>query len=94
MSEKFTAAMAAALADESDPGKCVSEILDLVKNSASVGKRSLRYRGFGFGSGSCYGSDIPSHCKAIIEELKALGYTANIGVEERQFVDIWLQVSW
>lgn len=96
MSERLTAKQASELADKHDPAKAVDAILADVKKQAMQGRRTLRVHGYGFGSAECYASRDrwPEHCRRIQDELVALGYRADIHTEERQFVDIWLQVEW
>ena len=96
MAEKLTAAKAAEIADKNDPAKAVDAILEGVQKQAQAGRRTLRVNDYGFASGECYAQrdKWPTHCRSIQDDLRALGYKAEVRVEERQFVDIWLQVSW
>ncbi len=96
MTERLTAAKAAEIADKHDPAKAVDAILADVQKQAQTGRRTLRVNGYGFASGECYvqRDKWPEHCRRIQDELLALGFKAEVRVEERQFVDIWLQVSW
>lgn len=96
MTERLTAAKAAEIANKHDPAKAVDAILADVQKQAQAGRRTLRVNGYGFSSGECYGlrDKWPEHCRRIQDELWALGYKADLRVVERQFVDIWLQVSW
>jgi hypothetical protein len=96
MSDKFTAAQAAGIAKAKDPSFAVETILAGVKKAAGEGRYEYKTREFGFGDGSCYTSEdkYPPLCKAIIQELRQLGYKVRIGIQESQFVDIWLEVSW
>lgn len=96
MTERLTAAKALEIAEAQDPSKAVEVILAMVRAAAQSGKYSIRVRDYDFGSSVCYSSerDWPETCKAIVKELRALGYTCAGRTEERQFVDLWLEVSW
>lgn len=94
--ERLTAAMAENISRSKDPTFAVETILLGVKAAAEAGKREFKTRDYGFGDGSCYTTEekYPALCKAILKELKDLGYTAGIGSSCSQFVDVWLYVRW
>ncbi len=79
-----------------DVNKAVSEILGNIRKQAATGKYVYLERGYDFGSGKCYSrKDLwPEHCKQIVSELEQLGFKCKIEAIERQFVDMWLEVSW
>ena len=72
----------------------VAQILEEVKKAAARGEWKLKSYACDFGSGNLYGGTPSQLQAAVIAGLKALGYKTEVRVEERQFVDIWLQVSW
>jgi hypothetical protein len=74
----------------------MDEIEKNIRLAAAEGKRSIKVRDYGFSDGSCYGPEQgwSSHQKEIIRQLRLAGYNAAVVVEERQFVDLWLEVSW
>lgn len=90
----FTADKARDLARSKDPGAAVLDILKHVKEAAEAGKYTVDIRSHGFGDGWAYGGETPAYNRAIMDELKKLGYAVNVGSECRQFVDVWLIVSW
>lgn len=96
MADRLTAAQAADIARAKDPSFAVETILAGVRKAAEQGKYEYTTREYGFGDGACYTNEesYPALCKAILKELRALGYKAHVGVECRQFVDLWLSVEW
>lgn len=96
MNKRLTATEAAKLAENNDSVKAVDEIIEGVKLAATLGKRSYITRSYEFGSGKCYCSekDYPEICKAILKELRDLGYHCSVRCKEGQFVDLWLEVQW
>ncbi len=92
----LTAKEALDLTRKNDPQHTVRNILELVKLAAARGEYSIKVREWGFGGTEyyCAPQQWPSAGKAIIGQLRELGFSANIGSEERQFVDVWLEVSW
>ncbi|MEL7966347.1 hypothetical protein AAG587_08220 [Vreelandella neptunia] len=93
---RLTAKQARELAVKSDPDIALDKILCGIKSIAEQGKSKLLVRDFGFGSGEMYTSEknYPAMNRKVIEELRALGYKAEIKEKCSQFVDIWLEVSW
>ena len=90
----LTADEARALTEKSDPGSYVAEILEDVKEAAEAGRTSIKTYACDFGSGNLYNGQPTPLQQAVMKKLTDLGYKASIRCEERQFVDIWLQVSW
>lgn len=84
------------IAAENDPTKALEAILLRVETAAKAGKYSIQVRDYGFGGAEYYApsQQWPDFGKKLIGELRALGYSADIGSECRQFVDVWLEVSW
>jgi hypothetical protein len=96
MDKRLTAKEARKMAENSNPAKAVGEILAAIELLASLGERIYKTRNYEFGSGKCYCSekDYPEICKVILRELRLLGYKCSVKSEERQFVDMWLEVAW
>lgn len=95
MSERITAAEAAALAQAKDPAFAVDTILAGVKKAAEAGRYEYTTREYGFGTSTyCNERDYPPLCIAILKELRALGYSCAVHAKESQFVDLWLSVKW
>lgn len=94
--ECLTAAMAENITRSKDPAFAVDTILKGIRAAAVNGKREYITREYGFGDGSCYTAEdnYPALCKAILKELRDLGYRADIGSSCGQFVDVWLYVRW
>lgn len=92
--EAFTAQDAWAMTKKSDPEWHVEQILVEVKNAAARGESRLKTYACDFGSGSLYGGKPTALQQSVINKLKSLGFKAGIEAQERQFVDIWLEVSW
>lgn len=90
----LTADEARALAKKSDPDSHVAEILGIVKKAAEAGETYIRTYACDFGSGNLYQGKPTPLQSAVLAKLADLGYKTEIRAEERQFVDIWLQVSW
>jgi len=79
-----------------DPSCAVNQILQGIEACAREGKYKYITREFGFGSSACYAEEknYPELCKAILRELRALGFKATVNSQENQFVDLWLSVTW
>lgn len=94
--QHITAAEAAALARSKSPDGALDLILAEVRKQAEAGKTSLKTYSCGFGDGALYTdeSKYPELQREVLKRLRALGYRAEVRVEERQFVDLWLHVSW
>lgn len=91
----FTADDARALVRENHPADMfVAEILEGVKTAAQEGKTSMKTYTCDFGSGNLYGGKPTAKQEAVMRQLAELGFKTKIQVECRQFVDIWLEVSW
>lgn len=82
--------------DTSYYGKYVQEILDKILEAANNGKYCISIYDYEFGSGKCYTTEdkYPEQCRYIIEQLRSLGYNCIIKCEEKQFVSMWLEISW
>lgn len=79
---------------ESEIENCLKEIEQLAIEAAKKGETKIEYRNFNFGSGHLYGG-APTRPQAnVISMLKDAGYKTQIHCEERNFVDIWLEISW
>jgi hypothetical protein len=94
--ERLTAAMAENITRSKDPTFAVETILKGIRTAAENGKREYITRDYGFGDGSCYTAEdnYPALCKAILKELRDLGFKADVGSSCGQFVDVWLHVRW
>lgn len=92
--EAFTAQDAWAMTKKSDPEWHVEQILLEVKNAAERGESRLKTYARDFGSGFLYGGKPTALQQAVIKKLQSLGFKVGIEAQERQFVDIWLEVSW
>ena len=94
--ERLTAEMAENITRSKDPTFAVETILKGIRTAAENGKREYITREYGFGDGSCYTTEdkYPALCKAILKELRDLGFKADIGSSCGQFVDVWLYVRW
>lgn len=90
----ITADEARALTAKSDPDWHVSQILEEVKKAAAKGESTLKTYACDFGSGNCYSGKFTDLQKSVWDKLRNLGFATSIEVQEKQFVDIWLQVSW
>lgn len=95
MSERLSAAEAKSLAQAKDPAFAVDTILAGIKKAAENGKYEYVTREYGFGTSTyCNECDYPRLCIEILKELRSLGYVCAVHAEERQFVDLWLCVTW
>lgn len=94
-SGKITAEKARDIARAKDPAFAVDAILAGVTRAAEAGKYEYTTRDYGFGTSTyCNEKDYPELCRAILKELRALGYRCNVNAVDRQFVDLWLEVRW
>lgn len=93
---RLTAEEARQLADAHDPSKAIDAILANVRKAAARGEYMIKVSDFHFGSNVCYcpENQWPPLCQAIVKELRALGFQCDSRSECRQFVDLWLEVSW
>lgn len=92
--DAFTAQDAWAMTKKSDPEWHVEQILLEVKKAAERGEFRLKTYACDFGNGSLYGGKPTALQQAVIDKINGLGFKAGIEAQERQFVDIWLEVSW
>ena len=91
----MTAKQVQDIARSKDPAFAVDAILAGVAKAAEQGRYEYTTRDYGFGTSTyCNERDYPPLCVAILKELRSLGYTCVVRSEERQFVDLWLSVSW
>ncbi|MDQ0422362.1 hypothetical protein J2045_003410 [Peteryoungia aggregata LMG 23059] len=92
----LTAKEALEISRKNDPEQTLRNILELVKLAAAKGEYSIKVREWGFGSAAyyCPPQEWPTIGKTVIGQLREIGYSADIGSEERQFVAVWLEVSW
>lgn len=72
----------------------VNKIIERAHERAKDGKSTLKYRDDDFGSSKLYAGKPSEVQNAIMSKLRDLGYEVKIGSEERQFVDIYLEVNW
>lgn len=92
---RLTAEQARDIAREQDPAFAVDTILAGIAKAAAEGKYVYTTRDYGFGTSTyCNECDYPKLCIAILKELRGLGYVCAVRAEERQFVDLWLEVKW
>lgn len=93
---RLTADQARAIAQMNNPAAAVDSILAGIEEAAGKGGHIFITRQFGFGDGSYYTSEknYPELGKAILRELRALGYSCDVRCSEGQFVDLWLEVKW
>lgn len=96
MKNRLTAEQARDLSRAKDPSFAVDEILAGIETAARAGKYEYITRDHGFGSGSCYGDEgkWPALNQAVTKELRKLRFSAQVRVNEGQFVDLWLSVKW
>jgi len=92
---RMTAEKARDMARAKDPAFAVDTILAGIAKAAESGKYDYTTRDYGFGTSTyCNESEYPELCKAILKELRELGFKCGVRVNEAQFVDMWLQVRW
>lgn len=92
---RMTADKARDIARAKDPAFAVETILAGIAKAAEAGKYEYTIRDYGFGTSTyCNECDYPELCKAILKELRALGYRCSVQAVERQFVDLWLEIRW
>ena len=92
---RLDAAAARDLARSKDPAFAVDTILSDIAKAAEAGKYAYTIRDYGFGNSTyCNEKDYPELCKVILKELRALGFVCQVHAEERQFVDLWLEIRW
>lgn len=96
MVDRFDANQARQIAEAHDPSVAVDAILASVRRAAERGDYVALIRDFNFGSSVCYGAEntCPPLCQAIVKDLRSLGFRCDVRSEDRQFVDLWLEVTW
>lgn len=94
--KKLTAEEARKISMEHDPTNAVYAILSGIEEAARTGATVYVTREYGFGDGSCYTTEdrYPTLCKAILKQLRDLGYVAIVKSKTNQFVDIYLEIEW
>ncbi|MNJ40329.1 hypothetical protein D3C77_352210 [compost metagenome] len=92
---RMSAQTARDIARAKDPAFAVDTILADIAKAAEAGKYEYTIRDYGFGT-SCYCNEdkYPELCKAILKELRGLGYRCTVQAVERQFVHMWLEIRW
>lgn len=92
----ISAQKARELAKANDADTITKKIADMIEAAAKQGKFEIQVRDYGFGTTAYYGgpNEWPTLGKQVIGVLRGLGFKADIKSEDRQFVDIWLDVSW
>lgn len=92
---RLTAAQATDIARAKDPAFAVDTILAEIAKAADAGKYEYTTRAYGFGESTyCTSDKYPELCKAILKDLRALGFQCQCQAQERQFVDMWLLITW
>lgn len=87
------------LAKDLKPVQRHEDVLDyldsLIVAANKDGKKSIRTYGPDgvFGSSEAYNGDTP-FVKEVLESLRNAGYVASVMVDCKQFVDIYLLISW
>ena len=97
MSKRMNAQEARNIAlQNADYSKAIDEIMVGITAKALAGECVFITRGYGFGEGCCYCAEDkwPKLNREIVRELRKLGYVAEVKSEAKQFVDLWLEVSW
>lgn len=92
--DRFTADDARELMRVHTPEYHVEKIIDQVRQAAQKGSDTLKTYACNFGDGALYSGQPSELQKAVMAQLRDLGFEVRIRVEERQFVDVWLEVSW
>jgi len=83
------------MARAKDPAFAVDTILAGIAKAAEAGRYIYTTRDYGFGTSTyCNEDQYPELCKAILKELRALGFRCSCNAIERQFVDLWLEIHW
>ena len=92
----LTAAEAASLSRQKDPAFAVETILEEVRKAAQAGEWSIKTYSAGFGDAALYAPENkwPEHNREALKRLRELGYRADVHAIEKQFVDLFLEVSW
>jgi len=94
--DKLNAKKAREITKASDSSLVVDSILKEVEREAKKGNYKCIIQNHGFGDGILYAPEnqYPEHIKAVLRQLRNLGYKADVMVEEKQFVNIWLEITW
>jgi hypothetical protein len=96
MENDFDAKQAKRLADENSPDGLFNIVISEIKQEAARGGYSYVTRNYGFGESELYDveSNYPRKILETLKKLRSLGFYATVRTEERQFVDIFLEVKW
>lgn len=90
----LTAKQALEIATSPLAAECVSTLLGLIEKAAQEKKTTLRTYLCDFGSGRLYGGSPTLKQQEIMSSLRSLGYFVEVRAEEKQFVDVYLFISW
>lgn len=85
------------ISDSQQPEKAVESILERIKEAAKAGKYNIRVTDHGFGDSKLYEHGARGWGtlqRNIAEQLMNLGYEVFQTSECKQFVDIYLEISW
>jgi hypothetical protein len=81
----------------SESSELFDELMCDITDAALEGLTSIKTRKGEFGSGAFYTHDStkwPVKESMIMKKFRDLGYKVEMRSEERQFVDMWLEISW
>ena len=82
------------IANNNDPKGIAKRISEKIADKAEMGEYELKIRDYGFGDSSLYAGEMNDIQKEVVKILKELGYEVKLRTEEKQFVDIYLQIEW
>lgn len=94
---RLTAEEAVKISTRNNSDTAIEQILEDIKKAAEREERRIKIYNYGFGDGVMYAARYDKWTKLqqnIYNELVALGYTVDHKADERQFVDLYLEVSW
>lgn len=94
MTKLMTAEEARKISKSNSEEDIIIEILNKIKQKAEEGEFQLNVVNFGFGDGAYYSNGLTDKQKRIVDKLKELNYETRMIVEERQFVNIYLRITW
>jgi hypothetical protein len=72
----------------------IIEIINRIQDAKILGKTHIKFYGADFGNVRLYSNPPTAFQQEIVDSLRRLGYIAEIKIHARQFVDIWLDISW
>jgi len=73
--------------------EALEKVSEAIENAAGDGKISITWRDYPI-SGKLYSNNKIPEYEYFKNALEINGYKVDLGVECRQFVDIWLDISW